>query len=225
VQRAVGEEGVRSSIPGRNSDQAFNGIGLPLLQFNHARSAEVGGYWWWHTPDDTYDKIDFDVLMTDAGLYARAIARLTTDPVLPIDMVAEVETLGAQIERRSEQSGRRFDLDDAMARQRTLLASVRAVQDALAGQQGVAADEAILRILRPIYRVMYDPVDPFHPDPGFSVGLLPGLAPVTILAEEDSSTDRYLFAETTLVRERNRLLEALTLSSRAVEELLGSIER
>ncbi len=65
-----------------------------------------------------------------------------------------------------------------------------------------------------IYRVLYDPVDPFHPDPGFAIGLLPGLAPVTILAEEDPSSDRYLFAETTLVRERNRLLEALALSLR-----------
>ena len=45
VREAVGEDGLRSSTPGRNSDQAFNGVGLPLLQFNHARSAEDGGYW------------------------------------------------------------------------------------------------------------------------------------------------------------------------------------
>jgi hypothetical protein len=83
----------------------------------------------------------------------------------------------------------------------------------------------MLAVLRPVYRVMYDPVDPFHPDPGLSVGLLPGLAPVTILAEEEPSSDRYLFAETTLVRERNRLLEALDLALREAERLqarLGS---
>ena len=225
VQSEVREEGILSSTPGRNSDQAFNGVGLPLLQFNHARSPEDGGYWWWHTPDDTYDKIDFDVLMTDAGFYARAIAHLTTDPVLPIDMVAEVEALGAQIERRNEQSGGRFDLGGAMARQRALLEAVREVQTALPGHEGVDIDRAILGILRPVYRVMYDPVDPFHPDAGFSLGLLPSLAPVTILAEEDPSGDRYLFAETTLVRERNRLLEALTLASREAEALLARLGR
>ena len=225
VRSATREEGLLSSTPGRNSDQAFNGVGLPLLQFNHARSADDGGYWWWHTPEDTYDKIDFDVLMTDAGFYARAIARLATDPVLPIDMSAEVEALGAQIERRSEQSGGRFDLVEAMARQRALLEAVREVQAALPGHQGADIDRAILSILRPVYRVLYDPVDPFHPDPGFSLGLLPGLAPVTILAEEDPSGDRYLFTETTLVRERNRLLEALSLASREADTLLARLGR
>ncbi len=52
-----------------------------------------------------------------------------------------------------------------------------------------------------------------------AVGLLPGLAPVTILAEEDPSSDRYLFAETTLVRERNRLIEALSLALDEAEAL------
>ena len=219
VQSAVGQEDLRSSRPGRNSDQSFNGVGLPLLQLNHTRSAEDGGYWWWHTPDDTYDKIDFDILLTDAGLYARAIAHLTADPVLPIDMVAEVEALGQQIERRAEQSGGRFDLGEVVTRQRALLEAVRDVGAALPGHEGVEIDRAVLDILRPVYRVMYDPVDPFHPDPGFSLGLLPGLAPVAILAEEDSSSDRYLFAETTLVRERNRILEALSVAVLRAEAL------
>ena len=174
VQSAVGVEGIPTSTPGRNSDQSFNGVGLPLLQLNRARSAEDGGYWWWHTSDDTYDKIDFAVLMADAGLYARAIAHLTTDAVLPIDMVAEVEALGGQIELRAEQSGGRLDLGEAMARQRALLEAVREIRATLPGREGVDIDRGILAILRPVYRVMYDPVDPFHPDPGFSLGLLPG---------------------------------------------------
>lgn len=206
---AVGEEDLRGSTPGRNSDQSFNGVGLPLLQFNHSRPAELGGYWWWHTPEDTYDKIDFEILRTDASLYARAIAHLTTDPVVPVDMVAEVEALGAEIERRADESGGRFDLSGATTRQRELLATVRELTPMLQGQEGVDLDRAMLGVLRPVYRVLYDPIDPFHPDPGLSPGLLPGLAPVSIIAEEDPSSARYLFAETTLVRERNRLTEAL----------------
>lgn len=212
VLEAMGEEAVGGSTPGRNSDQSFNGVGIPLLQFNHTRSAADGGYWWWHTPDDTYDKIDFDILRADAELYGRAIAHLTADPVLPIDMVAEVESVGAQIERRSEQSAGRFDLSEATNRQQALLDAVRRIQAALPGHEGVDIDRGISAVLRPIYRVLYDPIDPFHPDPGFSVGLLPGLAPVAILADESPSSDRTLFAETTLVRERNRLLEALDLA-------------
>ena len=224
VGSALGEGDLRGSRPGRNSDQSFNGVGLPLLQFNDARPEEEGGYWWWHTPDDTYDKIDFDVLLKDAGLYARALAHLTADPLLPIDMVAEVEALGAQIQQRAEQSEGRFDLGQATARQQALLAAVGEIQPTLAGRQGADLDRAMLEVLRPIYRVMYDPVDPFHPDHGLTPGLLPGLAPVAILAEEDPASDRYLFAETTLVRERNRLLEAIDLAMRAADRLRGRIE-
>ncbi len=219
VREATGRTELAGSTPGRNSDQSFNGVGMPLLQFNHARSAEDGGYWWWHTPDDTYDKIDFDILRDDAALYARALAHLTADPVLPIDMVAEVEALGAHIRRRAEQSAGRFDLAGPLGRQQELLARVRALVASLPGREGPDLDRAMLGVLRPVYGVLYDPVDPFHPDPGFAVGLLPGLAPVTILAEEDPSSDRYLFAETTLVRERNRLLEALDRALEAAEDL------
>jgi hypothetical protein len=221
VRAALAQDELDGSTPGRNSDQSFNGVGLPLLQFNDARSAEVGGYWWWHTPDDTSDTIDVEVRKKDAGLDVRAGAHLTTDPVLPIDLAAEVEALGTEIERRAEQSAGRLDLREAIGRQRALLDAVRALEPALPGREGVDIDRAMLAVLRPVYRVLYDPVDPFHPDPGFSVGLLPGLAPVTILAEEDPASERYLFAETTLVREKNRLLEALD-TALAEAHALGS---
>ena len=223
VARPVAGEEISTGTPGRNSDQAFNGVGLPLLQFNHSRLTEDGGYWWWHTPDDTFDKIDFDILQTDAALYAQAIARLVADPVLPVDMVAEIEALGEVIASRAATAGDHFELSVAMEGQAALLDLVHQVQDALPGHEGADIDRAILRVLRPVYRVTYDPVDPFHPDPGFAVGLLPGLAPVEILAEEDPATDRYLFAETTLVRERNRLLEALALSTEEARRLLDSL--
>lgn len=225
AREAVGAAELRNSTPGRNSDQSFNGVGLPLLQFNDSRPEDLGGYWWWHTPDDTYDKIDFEVLEKDAGLYARAIAQLTADPVLPIDMVAEIASLGEVIMQRAGESEGRFDLTEATARQQKLLVAVREAGPLLAGHEGVELDHAMLSVLRPIHRVMYDPIDPFHPDPGFASGLLPGLAPVTILAEEDPSSARYLFAETTLVRERNRLMEALDqalLGAERLRALVGS---
>ena len=71
-------EAISPSRPGRNSDQAFNGVGLPLIQFNHTRLAEDGGYWWWHTPDDTYDKIDAGMSSrpTRTSMYADALAEM-----------------------------------------------------------------------------------------------------------------------------------------------------
>jgi len=207
--------------PGRNSDQSFNGIGLPLLQISHSRSAEDGGYWWWHTPDDTFDKIDFDVLKTDTDLYADALAALLAAPVLPVDLVAQVAALGESIARLQSEAAERFDLSATSRRQAVLLELVARLQQDIAAGALAEADLQLVRIIRPLHRVMYSPSSPFHPDSGLEGGSLPGLTPLRTLSAADPSSDTYRFAEVTLVRERNRLLEALDEAIDHAERLLA----
>jgi len=206
--------------PGRNSDQSFNGIGLPLLQISHSRLAEDGGYWWWHTPDDTFDKIDFDVLKTDTDLYADALAALLAAPVLPVDLVAQVAALGESIARLQSEAAERFDLSATSRRQAVLLELVARLQQDIAAGALAEADLQLVRIIRPLHRVMYSPSSPFHPDSGLEGGSLPGLTPLRTLSAADPSSDTYRFAEVTLVRERNRLLEALDEAIDHAEQLL-----
>ena len=47
----------------------------------------AGFPWWWHTRDDTIDKIDADVLALDTKVYVAAALRLVDAPVLPLDHV------------------------------------------------------------------------------------------------------------------------------------------
>lgn len=218
VQAREGES-IRPTRPGRNSDQSFNGVGLPLLQLNHTRLEEDGGYWWWHTPDDTFDKIDFGVLERDTELYVDALAALLASPRLPVSLGEEVAELGRLLEERQRLAGDRFDLAEAVQRQGRLLDAVAAAEAAVAGSHGVRIDLQRLRVLRPVHRVLYSPFDPFSPDPGVETDLLPGLAPLRILNEAPPESDRYRFAETSLVRERNRILEALADALREAEAL------
>ena len=206
--------------PGRNSDQSFNGIGLPLLQLYHNRLPEDGGYWWWHTPDDTYDKIDFDVLLNDTYLYADALTELLAAPYPPIDMAAEIESLLDLLEAKQRLAGRHFDLSDTEQMARSLLNMVR---DLNTSDQSAEADFGLVSvdILRSVHRVMYLPLGPFHPDPGVEPGLLPGLNPITILTSESPDSDRYRFAHTTLVRENNRIMEAIETAMAKAERLLA----
>jgi len=209
IRDGVGEDG-RHGRPGRNSDQAFNGVGLPLLQINHTRLAEDGGYWWWHTPDDTYDKIDAHVLETDAELYADAIAALVAEPLPPLDVRAEAEALVAALRVREAESGGALDLSAARERAANLaelFATARA--RLVAAPPSPELDLALMRVLRPLHRLMFVPGSDHHPDPGIYGAPLPGLEPARILAEEPPDSDRYGFALAQLVRERNRILEAL----------------
>jgi hypothetical protein len=204
-------EAIEPRRPGRNSDQSFNGIGVPLLQLYHSRAAEDGGDWYWHTPDDTIDKVDFQILKRDADLYVDALAELLAAPLPPVDLTAEVQRVGEAIAARESESEGRFDLQEATARQAQLLQLAQDIEERLAGdvEPGPALDLALIRLLRPLHRVLYVPLSPYHPDPGVGWTLLPGLTATRTLAEEEPETDRYRFAEATLIRERNRLLEAL----------------
>jgi hypothetical protein len=214
LARSVVFEGTGENIgprpPGRNSDQSFNGVGLPLLQLNHSRLAEDGGYWWWHTPDDTRDKVDAQVLKVDTDLYAAALARLLAEPVYPVDLSAPVERLGSLLMERQEVAGRHFDLSEALARQDRLLYTVLQVEEGLLSRPGgTTMDLRQVAVLRPVHRILYTLLGPYHPDPAESLGALPGLNPVELLASNDPSTSRYQMALATLQREYARILEAL----------------
>lgn len=201
-------EAISPTRPGRNSDQAFNGIGLPLLQFNHARLAADGGYWWWHTTEDTFDKIDPDVLKTDTDIYAHALAEMLAGAVYPVSLSAQVEALAAAIEARDEAGGGALQLARHLGDRMERLREAAAALDRGAGAGEVGALDQVA-FLRPLHRVMYVPLNDYHPDPGVSLGPLPGLAPARILAEEEAGSDRRGFALPVLARERNRLIEAV----------------
>ena len=213
-------ESIRPSPPGRNSDQSFNGVGLPLLQLNHSRLSEDGGYWWWHTPDDTRDKVDAEVLKTDADLYAAALAHLLAEPVFPVSLSAVVDRLGSLLEARQEDAGNDFDLSEALARQAHLLEVVQEVEATLSSLADPAMDLPLVTILRPLHRILYTNLGPYHPDPAVSVGALPGLSAVGMLSANDPATDRYRFALTTVQREGARILEALDQATTEAEGLL-----
>jgi len=65
-----------------------------------------------------------------------------------------------------------------------------------------------VRILRPVHRVIYTLGGEYLPDPAMGFGPLPGLAGARSLAGTLHDDDRG-FIETSLVRERNRLVDAL----------------
>lgn len=220
VLKATGDS-IRPRPPGRSSDQSFNGVGLPLLEISHSRLDEDGGYWWWHTPDDTRDKVDAEVLKTDADVYAAALVRLLAEPIYPVSLTADVERLGTLLAERQQTAGSHLDLSEAIARQARLLETVKQVEAAAAKAPGPEMDLAMIALLRPLHRVLYTLLGPYHPDPAISEGPLPGLNAVDLLAADDPATDRYQFARTTLLRELPRILEALDDAQQRAEMLLA----
>ena len=218
VQEVSGQR-IEPDRPVRNSDQSFNGIGLPLLQIYHRRPDSLGGYWWWHSREDTRDKIDASVLDADAGAYAGALSRLLVSPRLPVDPVDQVDYLGQLLHDRQATASGRLDLSAEIKLQARLLEAVEGVEEALPPEPDERVNLSRLRVLRPVHRVLYTLGGSYHPDPSVNLGPLPGLGPVDRLAEAEPGSHRYEVTRRTLVRERNRVNEALQRSLERAERL------
>src|SRR4030095_1619961 len=132
----------------RAGDQSFWGAGvpsafmslsgLPKQDTDLSRAMErlvgsAGFPWWWHTKDDTIDKIDPDVLVLDTKVYVAAALRWLTAPLLPLDHTRAAQALLAELEALQAAAGARFDLAPALQAARALGERLERVGAALEG--------------------------------------------------------------------------------------------
>ena len=147
------------------------------------------------------------MLKTDTDLYADALAEMLAGAPYPVSLSEQVAALGDAIAARDEASGGALGLGEQLDGRMARLRDAAERLDALASAGRVRPLEQVA-VLRPLHRVMYVPLNVYHPDPGVTLGPLPGLAPAAVLADENANPDRRGFAASVLARERNRLVEA-----------------
>ena len=154
----VGGQELQHHRIGRMGDQSFWGIGVPsmfggvsvqppaesataasLALLTGAPRTSGGLGWWWHTTDDTLDKIDRDNLRRDAEVYALVLWRWCTAPVLPLDYRAAARELGDTLRHIQHAVGDVFDLTaplDAVARLSTAADRLHAAAERLGASLG-----------------------------------------------------------------------------------------
>jgi len=226
----------------RAGDQSFWGAGvpsafmslsgLPKQDTDLSRAMErlvgsAGFPWWWHTKDDTIDKIDPDVLVLDTRVYLASALRWINAPVLPLDHGRAARGLLAELETLQATAGARFDLAPAVDAARSLvdrLDRVAAVVAGLNASESAARIEAVNRGLMRLSRVLvplaYTSGDRFVHDLAVPLPPLAGLQRVRELAALDPDTDVYKFVRAALVRERNRAVHAFDTAASAADDLL-----
>jgi hypothetical protein len=222
-------------------------VGLPsfgafrMLPLDHKSRATVGGSgagWWWHTPADSLDKADAEILAKDAQLYLTISARVVSPAVLPFNFVPaarDFTTLLGEL----EQAGREvFPLGDLITRAGefgTLAARLEAARSELdaaaAGRKPAGKTAAriarlnrgLMALSRLVNPVLYTVQGPYDHDPALQAPMLPGLQAVKTLAGLDPHSDEYGFLRTRLVRERNRIADALQNAADHIELMLAQL--
>jgi Peptidase family M28/PA domain len=234
--RALTGEEFRGSRFGRSGDQSFMSLGIPslfmfvseqppgqdasagdvaaLLGGPGAKGGGVG--WWWHTTEDTPDKLDPEFLARDARIYAVVAHRFLSETVLPLDVRASAEELLGHLRNWSEKAGERFDLSSVVSRAEEIAELAESFQRHLeaAGENGrseVARElnEAVRRVELGLVRLNYARSDPFDHDPAVPQPPVPLFAPIDRLLLTDRGSDEEREITTVLVRRRNRVMHEL----------------
>ena len=218
----------------RSSDQSFWGHGVPtvfaslseqarddsatgaaLAQLLGAGGKGGGLGWWWHTTEDTLDKIDPANLVRDAGVYAETLWRLCTAERLPIDPAAAADEIADTLARYHADAGGALDLSGSETLARDLSASIRAADPT--SMSPAKANDLVMGLCRRLIPVNYTRSGPFEQDLALGTRPLPGLADAGKLAFLDPTADEFHYLRTKLVRERNRVEHALRAALRLVE--------
>ena len=248
AREAIAEQGGQSFTNrrmGRAGDQSFWGIGVPSIfgnmseqpatgEANASASVFGGGNrlghgtgWWWHTPDDTLDKMDEQILVRDTRIYLQVIWRLLTDAVLPFDYAEHAGYLAGQLHALQKSVGNRFDLSALITRTEELGQKTeqfnRAVSRKSDATAAAIANETLVAVARALVPVDYSTGDRFGQDPAVGQETYPALQPLKGLTAHPPGSDRALFLEVAMRRARNRvgfaLREALAAVDRGLERL------
>jgi hypothetical protein len=240
-------------IPGRTrkwkravkiGDASFFGLGAPMMagqgafteeELRATALANLG--WWHHSMECTVDKVDFDYLREHLRVYGGWLWELLTAPVLPFTYGPVAEQF---VERLGElaAAGKPIGLDGALARaERFRGAATRLdeVADAWRGRyagEGLRDDEPAERLNRCMKRLgrLLIPLEStsvgtYGHDPyGLTsqTTMIPCLHDVPRLDALPAGEERWML-ETKLVRQRNRVADALADATSLIHDTLAAI--
>ncbi len=255
IRDAIGLEG-HYARQARAGDQSFWGCGVPsmwmeLSQVPAELAADLGDSglfaaggagssqpqggmpWWWHTADDTLDKIDPEVLVRDTRVYVLACARAAVSLILPFRYSPAAQFLCETLQRYKIGAGDHFDLEPLVHRASQLEAEVVAL-DALLDQirQGhveeeisAAINQGLMKMDHRLVRINFSAVDPFDQDLAVPIPPVPMLEPAGRLNRMDPRAAETRYLITALTRNRNRVMFQIREALESAKQTAATIRR
>lgn len=230
----AGRGGTRVFRPGRDSDSAFQGLGIPFFSIGvpgpgegHPDVDSTGRLVYWHTPEDTVDKFDMKALELDTQYRVAQLYDLATLRVLPHRLAPISAAYVTVLQDLATTAGPAFDLSSTLK----LATSLEEAAERFDRAPRPAADSDITELNRLIVRLthalnstLYTKSGQFDQDPASELPVLPLLARAKDLATLPRDGDAWGFLETEMIRGRNEVEASLRGAREVIDGYLSRHE-
>jgi aminopeptidase YwaD len=189
----------------RFADQSFWGADVPfaIMPSFSVREPKGPAFYWWHTPEDTLDKVDKRIMMRDAAVITKLAVQFSLLNPLPADFPGFFDMMEGRLKDIQEALSPDFNLDPLFIRLDELRQAVEALSQTIAGRDG--ADDIIIRILGGLTRLVYTSGSPYSQDEAVSRGQFPVLSDAMGQTPENTTPEYYLALCTAFKRQTNRI--------------------
>jgi hypothetical protein len=221
---------------GRAGDQSFWGPGVPslLMGLSEQTPADTpasaafsrlfgggkgGGFgWWWHTIEDTLDKIDPELLERDCRIYLSIVHLACTRKLLPLDQRKAVEEILGHLRNYQVEAPQFSGLAQAIQKAASLKEWVDKIYEEIDTSEQTMNTKKIAEINKWLHslskglvRLNYVGKDEFDHDPAAAQVSIPLLADIWKLKEVSADQEETYLYETSIVRNLNKVNHILKL--------------
>ena len=244
-RRLLGQRDITWERAGKMGDASFFGLGIPMMQgcgtFSREQLAATAGAafgWWHHTLENTLDKIEWDAMGDHLRVYGSYLWELCTAPVLPYEFVTVADELVSRLQALLP-TGAAVGLEGTLAQARRFRASALELENAAQAlrlrddqqsadfeSQARAVNRCLKRLSRMLIPIQSTAIGTYgHDMYGYTPQgtVIPSLYDIGRLGRTPPATPDRWMLETALVRERNRVTDALADAVALIADTLQSL--
>lgn len=190
----------------RFADQTFWGANVPFAIMPKFSKYAVQGqpFFWWHTAQDTIDKVSGKVMLRDASVILKLTCLFANADRLPAQLAGFADMMDSRLQLIAQELHPDFDLKPVDSYLQALKVALRKLEQAMEGREDT--DDIIMRTAGELTRVTFTSSSPYHQDAAVAQEMFPVLSEAMGQTPENTCADYYLALRTTFVRQRNRLV-------------------
>lgn len=234
AKKAETLESVMGRRPRKVGDQSFFGVGVPSIggMTVPPPGKPVLGEWY-HSVEDTPDKVDLNALAKCTKMYAALIVRLCNSPILPFDFTSVADEFLETLSDLQHKGKGIIDLATLIEKAKALKIEAGKLKEYVENREEENPEETIklinkclMALSRFLIPVGYTTVCKYDQDTYGRTGLekpLPALQPIVELANLNPESSEFKTLKTKLIKERNKVMDALENAIELIRETLARI--